>query len=586
MIQFKTNNKAFILIVFTALCIGMSNILGTQQAEAATIPVVSGTDAISADGQCRLSEAIENINDQAQTNSDCSAGDGANDTITLPSGTITLSDDLPEITEPLIVQGAGKTTTTINADGNLGFNADFSSTDTGLHDFDFNNFTITEADFAGFIIIQASSINLSNVLVEDSVSGAILSGITVTVTNSDFQNNTSSYDISAIVPSLYSSFAGLSITTFPLTTADEPTVNINGVTSTNNSAHQTGINIVNVTNASGDDVSKVVNTVSNTSVINNTATGTALLNIVDTDGPSATVEMELSVDSVTIAGNTVTAAGPNPVVGGYFNAQPYGAGMNVLGRLADTQNLKNVTVANNTVTNLHDDQPTIAGFQGVLNYTGSDMTIYNATIVNNSVTQTDESIYDTGIPIGNNVAFFVLKINISEFAMTAGSSSINSIVAGNKRNDVIGSCGVIDVAVYGIPSALSDLTPTNQGNNLTDDDHCTGYQLKPNVLTTLDTLKDNGGFVPTIALLPGSPAIGAGGQVLGISTDARGIPRPSNPDVGAYQTVLGESTDNSSNDSDSALADTGQDSSIVIVIVLTMLGVCFGVAGYRRRLLN
>jgi hypothetical protein len=184
------------------------------------------------------------------------------------------------------------------------------------------------------------------------------------------------------------------------------------------------------------------------------------------------------------------------------------------------------------------------------------------------------------------VAFFVLKINISEFAMTAGSSSINSIVAGNKRNDVIGSCGVIDVAVYGIPSALSDLTPTNQGNNLTDDDHCTGYQLKPNVLTTLDTLKDNGGFVPTIALLPGSPAIGAGGQVLGISTDARGIPRPSNPDVGAYQTVLGESTDNSSNDSDSALADTGQDSSIVIVIVLTMLGVCFGVAGYRRRLLN
>ncbi len=586
MIQFKTNKKAFILIVFTALCIGMSNILGTQQAEAATIPVVSGSDAISADGQCRLSEAIENINDQAQSNSDCSAGDGANDTIILPSGTVTLSNDLPELTEPLIVEGAGKTTTTIDADGNLGFNADFSSSDTGLYDYRFSNFTITGADFAGFIFTQPSSINLSNVLVEDSVSGAILSGITVTVTNSDFQNNTSSYDLSSVSPYHPSSFAGVSVITFPIATTDIPTLTMSNVTSSNNSAHKTGVDIINLTSVGGDDVSKVVNTISNTSVLDNSATGNAILSVFQDGGPSATVPMELDVDSVTIAGNSVTATSSNPVVGGYFNSQPYTTGMSVNGKLADVQNLKNVTVANNTATNLFDDQPTMSGFQGVLNSEGSDMTIYNATIVNNLVTQTDESIYETGITTGNNVAFYVLKINISDFTTSIASTSINSISAGNKRNGIIGTCGMIDSAVFGIPSALTDLTPTNQGSNISDDSHCTGYQLKPNVLSTLDTLKDNGGFVPTIALLPGSPAIGAGGQVLGISTDARGVPRPSNPDVGAYQTVLGDSIETSSNDSDSALADTGQDISIVIAIVLSILTICIGIAGYRRRLLN
>ncbi len=45
----------------------------------------------------------------------------------------------------------------------------------------------------------------------------------------------------------------------------------------------------------------------------------------------------------------------------------------------------------------------------------------------------------------------------------------------------------------------------------------------------------------TCALLPGSPAIGAGTAVLGVTTDQRGIARPSTPDVGAYLTVLGTS---------------------------------------------
>jgi hypothetical protein len=52
----------------------------------------------------------------------------------------------------------------------------------------------------------------------------------------------------------------------------------------------------------------------------------------------------------------------------------------------------------------------------------------------------------------------------------------------------------------------------------------------------LDPLQDNGGPTPTMALLPGSPAIGAGVSLGGITTDQRGVlgprPRASGPTKG------------------------------------------------------
>ena len=60
-----------------------------------------------------------------------------------------------------------------------------------------------------------------------------------------------------------------------------------------------------------------------------------------------------------------------------------------------------------------------------------------------------------------------------------------------------------------------------------------------NVDPLLGPLADNGGPTQTMALLPGSPAIGAGVAVAGVTTDQRGIPLPQGtaPDLGAYQTV-------------------------------------------------
>ena len=53
----------------------------------------------------------------------------------------------------------------------------------------------------------------------------------------------------------------------------------------------------------------------------------------------------------------------------------------------------------------------------------------------------------------------------------------------------------------------------------------------------LAPLGNYGGPTQTIALLPGSPAIGAGTAISGITTDQRGVARPvSKPDIGAFQT--------------------------------------------------
>ena len=52
----------------------------------------------------------------------------------------------------------------------------------------------------------------------------------------------------------------------------------------------------------------------------------------------------------------------------------------------------------------------------------------------------------------------------------------------------------------------------------------------------LALLANDGGPTETMALLTGSPAIGAGTAVSGVTTDQRGQPLDSPPDIGAYQT--------------------------------------------------
>lgn len=104
-------------VMLFALLFVVVNALGGGRAHAATLNVASGTDETTNNSSCSLSEAIQNINDQpVQTNSDCIVGDGTNDTINLPAGTINLSDDLPTITKPITIQGQGMGVSIVDGD--------------------------------------------------------------------------------------------------------------------------------------------------------------------------------------------------------------------------------------------------------------------------------------------------------------------------------------------------------------------------------------------------------------------------------------------------------------------------------------
>ena len=80
---------------------------------------------------------------------------------------------------------------------------------------------------------------------------------------------------------------------------------------------------------------------------------------------------------------------------------------------------------------------------------------------------------------------------------------------------------------------------TDAGNNLSSDATLlfTNSTSFTNTNPDLGSLTNNGGPTWTMALLPGSPAIDAGQTIPGLTTDQRGLPRPSGYafDMGAYE---------------------------------------------------
>ncbi len=105
--------QTFKLLAISLLAASALTFARSPSARAASLTV----DTDLHPSACSLNEAIVNINNQAQTNMDCLAGDGNSDTISIPAGTIVLNADLPQIIRPVSVRGAGMGLTTINGGG-------------------------------------------------------------------------------------------------------------------------------------------------------------------------------------------------------------------------------------------------------------------------------------------------------------------------------------------------------------------------------------------------------------------------------------------------------------------------------------
>ncbi len=171
-------------------------------------------------------------------------------------------------------------------------------------------------------------------------------------------------------------------------------------------------------------------------------------------------------------------------------------------------------------------------------YNNGPATISNSTIYGNVATGSD---YSSGGGIENFGGLTLTDSTVSgNMAGVAGGvanegelSPSNSIVAGNNSpsSPDIGGKGGIDDYGYNVIGVGDGTVFVNSQNH-----DLVGTAANP-LNPLLGPLQNNGGPVPTMALLPNSPAIDTGSLVQGTTTDARGVNRPQGtaPDIGAYE---------------------------------------------------
>jgi len=201
-----------------------------------------------------------------------------------------------------------------------------------------------------------------------------------------------------------------------------------------------------------------------------------------------------------------------------------------------TTHLANCNIANNSAVN--------AG--GIDNLNAAILSLANCTIAGNSATSSGGGIYN------NTGASAVLANTI------VGTNTASNNASGP---DVFGAITSLGYNLIDIPSGGSGYAPTDLRN----------------VNPLLSPLQNNGGPTPTMALLPGSPAIDAGSDALipaVITTDQRGFARIANGnvDIGAFevQVYMAYSTGDSGGGSlRSALNNANQAGGSVVVVTAT-----------------
>ncbi|RTK93528.1 hypothetical protein EKI60_05740 [Candidatus Saccharibacteria bacterium] len=229
----------------------------------------------------------------------------------------------------------------------------------------------------------------------------------------------------------------------------------------------------------------------------------------------------------------------------------------------------NANAANITIDNVYSTTTIAAPFSNNA-YSNNGDALVNTIINNVTVTGTDGTLDPTGLAA--SAAFYAASLGVGAGTTATSTISVgNSLLANNKSNGVSNNCAVGDFTALASGLGTGVVSVNSLGHNIFDDNSCAGSFTSPtdqhnvsNVYSTLGPLQDNGGAVPTRALLPGSPAISAGGSVLGVTTDARGIARPNAcPSVGAFQfegAVCGASTPSTSGSGNAGAPNTGANS--------------------------
>jgi predicted outer membrane repeat protein len=175
----------------------------------------------------------------------------------------------------------------------------------------------------------------------------------------------------------------------------------------------------------------------------------------------------------------------------------------------------------------------------------ASVTATNCTFIFNSAAQAGGAIwtYATRSDSAATVTLLNCTFTNNSAAANSGADIAQALTGGTSTVNLANN-----IFANSTGGSLSSNAPINsQGHNLSSDavsgDAGTGpggFLAGPGDIRNTDPKLDpgfnyNGGFLPTVALLPGSPAIDHGDSNLAPPTDARGFARVGVSDIGAFE---------------------------------------------------
>jgi hypothetical protein len=532
-------NTSSISLRHSLLSLALMAAFAVPGAYAATItvdPAAADSDGTTVDGQCSLREAVLSVNVAANTGdcvADITEAYGTNDTISLPAGTYKLTvtglDDSWTGTAPnytvvntpdtskgdidimksVRIVGAGADSTIIQWDASV---AD-ANRDRIFHVFTTAVATVNVAISGVTItggrtfeeVIDSNGAPISDPLVNTvyylrRAGGGVAVGAAANVVQID----------PALVGDQNS--AGRGGSQKPSDTAPSATfsLTLSGVKVLANEAQGDGAGVYSSSPMTATNL--VVST-----------------NISTVNGGGMYNEGDTSITNSTFSGNKAEGGGgifftgTNTVI---ISATTLSGNRAVGGGAVSARSGVTVSMTNSTISgNLADDVG--AGY-----YTNSPATMRFVTIANN-IASADSPAAGVGI---NTFPSGAVSVSLKNVLLSANKKGWDPIAEPNGPADpaalASANCGYTGGASGAITSA---------GYNLSSDTSCTAdldqiASDKNNVDPKLDVLALNSpGTTQTHALLDGSPALGAGGAIVGVTVDQRGITRDATPDIGAYE---------------------------------------------------
>ncbi len=229
-----------------------------------------------------------------------------------------------------------------------------------------------------------------------------------------------------------------------------------------------------------------------------------------------------------------------------------------------------------------------------LNYTvnGGYIAAYSDTASSGDPGNIDVSITARNNTIYTSNPITAPAVGLLAASMAPASYTANATVV-SQNNLIIGNVGGVQELNWGLGYVLGVGGTENSqiqssGGNIVDDTTNLAPLNQPsdqtsvsNLGSTLGPLQDNGGNVPTLALLASSPALDTGVSN-SLTTDARGTSRPQGSafDVGAYELTFNNNNENNNNEVQTSnntesggntLAETGVKYTKLILVISVLL---------------